>query len=383
MGLDTELALMAAGIEIRLNRLRMDIEGWIDDLEIMFGNIDFANLTDSIGTLADTVAVIVNEDPEWETVKTNIQDKLLEIWTDLTGSETFIDGVKNVGKAMMEGMIGGIKEKIQGWIDDGGPSNLITDILANMAVSLVPAAGVATLFNPIGAMIAAGIITGLNDDLTTWYGVGLPSMVQEFLQKFKDKFGIESPSSVMRNEIGEPIAEGIIEGIDNKLEDIKAKAGDIWAKIEEGFSTVWEDAVQIGKDIIAGIMEGIESLSGFSLLIWAAKIAGNIIQAIKDALLMGSPSKLAAMEIGIPLAQGILVGFEEGAAMIRSSIMDATNNLVNYQPTPTSSYTPSAINHNNVTYNMNMGGNVVRSDTDIALIVAANQRAIRNATYGV
>jgi hypothetical protein len=63
--------------------------------------------------------------------------------------------------------------------------------------------------------------------------------------------------------------------------------------------------------------------------------------------------------------------------------MTSVAGLMNFSPSPTSIYTPSAINNSSVTYNMNMGGNYVRSDTDIALIVAANQRAIRNATYGV
>ena len=59
------------------------------------------------------------------------------------------------------------------------------------------------------------------------------------------------------------------------------------------------------------------------------------------------------------------------------------NSIMNFQPTPTSSYTPSAINNRNVSNTINMGGNVVRDDMDLALLRSDVQRTLRNATYGV
>lgn len=57
--------------------------------------------------------------------------------------------------------------------------------------------------------------------------------------------------------------------------------------------------------------------------------------------------------------------------------------LTNHQPSPTSSYIPSSIRNTAVTNTYNMGGNVVRSDTDLAAIDTMIKKNLRIATFGV
>ena len=57
--------------------------------------------------------------------------------------------------------------------------------------------------------------------------------------------------------------------------------------------------------------------------------------------------------------------------------------LTNHQPSPTSSYIPSSIRNTAITNTYNMGGNVVRSDTDLAAIDTMIKKNLRIATFGV
>ena len=65
----------------------------------------------------------------------------------------------------------------------------------------------------VGGNIISGILTGIKDffvGIGTWID---ENIVQPFVQWFKDLFGINSPSTVMRDEVGKFIAEGLLEGI--------------------------------------------------------------------------------------------------------------------------------------------------------------------------
>lgn len=74
-------------------------------------------------------------------------------------------------------------------------------------------------------------------------------------------------------------------------------------------------AGSIGSAIVNGITSGIES--GASAIINAAKDAAmDALNAAKSALGIGSPSKVFAKQIGLPMAQGMAVGLAGGAPMV-------------------------------------------------------------------
>lgn len=71
----------------------------------------------------------------------------------------------------------------------------------------------------------------------------------------------------------------------------------------------WEN---IGEEMMRGIVNGIQR--GISWVVDAAREAARrAMEAAKSWLGIRSPSRVAALEIGLPLAQGVGVGFERGA----------------------------------------------------------------------
>jgi hypothetical protein len=103
------------------------------------------------------------------------------------------------------------------------------------------------------------------------------------------------------------------------------------------------------------------------------------INDAKVEFMMESPSKLMEEQVGIPLMQGVIEGFN----VMKGAVASGMTDMLNYTPTPTNSYTPSAITNNSVINNMYMGNNSVRSDMDIAIIENAVRQAIHRATYSM
>ena len=94
----------------------------------------------------------------------------------------------------------------------------------------------------------------------------------------------------------------------------KGKAGSaasgVAGAVTSGLSPAAQTAYNVGVDVSNGIAAGI--LAGkASILEVATNIANEITQKFKDAQKIKSPSKVMAEEVGLPMAQGIAVGFED------------------------------------------------------------------------
>lgn len=86
-------------------------------------------------------------------------------------------------------------------------------------------------------------------------------------------------------------------------------------------------AFNLGKDIINGVKDGIGAAIDGG--VQAAKNAARrMAQGFMDALRIGSPSKLMAEQVGIPMMQGIGVGFQQGAPLVQQEIESATQSFV-------------------------------------------------------
>jgi TP901 family phage tail tape measure protein len=89
---------------------------------------------------------------------------------------------------------------------------------------------------------------------------------------------------------------------------IKGIAENIWHNIEGFFRNI--DLVQIGKDIIAGLIRGIGSMGG-AVMRSVSKIANSIPNGVKKLLGIHSPSRVL-MELGGYTAEGLAVGIGKG-----------------------------------------------------------------------
>jgi TP901 family phage tail tape measure protein len=95
---------------------------------------------------------------------------------------------------------------------------------------------------------------------------------------------------------------------------IKGIAENIWHNIEGFFRNI--DLVQIGKDIIAGLIRGIGSMGG-AVMRSVSKIANSIPNGVKKLLGIHSPSRVL-MELGGYTAEGLAVGIGKGISGIQS-----------------------------------------------------------------
>ncbi|MBH9965579.1 tape measure protein [[Bacillus] enclensis] len=104
-------------------------------------------------------------------------------------------------------------------------------------------------------------------------------------------------------------------------ESIKGIGEDIWHNIEDFFSSI--DLVEIGKDIIRGLIDGIASM-GNSVKRTVGKIVDAIPSAVKKLLGIHSPSRVM-MQLGGFTAEGMALGIGKGLRGIQNMAAGMAN----------------------------------------------------------
>jgi len=117
---------------------------------------------------------------------------------------------------------------------------------------------------------------------------------------------------------------------------ISAKSAKLWQSIKTAFdnmknsvSAVWKDAVNWGKNIIDGIINGIKSKIA-AVGQTAENMAESIKSKFKSALGIASPSKVM-QEYGQNITQGLVIGIESElseAEKAARKLADATTNAI-------------------------------------------------------
>ena len=126
-------------------------------------------------------------------------------------------------------------------------------------------------------------------------------------------------------EMAGKIASGLIEAIPTVLSACGEIIKNIFSKFKE---TDW---LQIGKDIIAGIKNGIVNAAH---MIYDAirNIAERAFETVTDFFDIGSPSKLMADEVGRWLPAGIAVGIEDNLSPLTDAMTElGTVSGIDYQ----------------------------------------------------
>jgi phage-related protein len=88
-----------------------------------------------------------------------------------------------------------------------------------------------------------------------------------------------------------------------------------------------------GQDFIRGLWNGIKSMGGWLWDMVKSFVKNNVVDSAKSFLHIGSPSKLAADEIGQWIPAGIAMGAEDNAGVIDTAMRNLTN-LEAYKPNP-------------------------------------------------
>lgn len=116
------------------------------------------------------------------------------------------------------------------------------EMMGTIATGLIENSSIATdTMKDVGTDMAEGVVKGLEEATPqkSWWE---RFWSFDWLKSAKEEMGIHSPSTVMRDEVGKPMAEGVLEGFDGLDTDI----GNIWKTLSENALT---KASEIKKNI--------------------------------------------------------------------------------------------------------------------------------------
>lgn len=223
--------------------------------------------------------------------------------------------------------------------------------------------GVKTLFSNIWDNIKK---------LAKTYIDGVKDIISKVLDKIKKKW----------DKVWGDIKKFLSETWDNIKETVSTKANEVWQSVKDmakdmidALKSLPGDALQIGKDFIRGMIDGIGSM-GTALKESVSNMAGNAVKWAKGKLGINSPSKVMH-EIGEWTTEGFADGIEDEEDLVRKSINVITDFNDDDFKTPTNPYLSGAggrsgskiITNNNSSapvINLNVGS--VRNDGDIKRI---------------
>ena len=141
--------------------------------------------------------------------------------------------------------------------------------------------------------------------------------------------GIQEKTAAVIEFIKELISafKKAFEGDFTELKEIASKIWDaLWTWVGERLQDAidWIRAInwaEIGRNIIEGIKSGV--VGAAQLLIDAVvNAAKNALAAVKGALGIDSPSKVFAVEIGVPISTGIAEGIKKSASVISDGLIE-------------------------------------------------------------
>jgi len=122
--------------------------------------------------------------------------------------------------------------------------------------------------------------------------------------------------------VAEALWNGIKASAENLMNTLSSLFQTLYPRLEAAFRSAIAGAASLGAALIDGIRSGVESAAR-SLAQAAADAAKAALDAAKAALGIRSPSRVAAREVGLPLAEGILRGLTEGLAPLPLLTRDA------------------------------------------------------------
>ena len=144
----------------------------------------------------------------------------------------------------------------------------------------------------IGKNIVEGLWNGINDRVN-WLGNKISNFCQNALQGIKDFFGIESPSKVMANQVGNYMAEGIGVGFGKTMPSVISQMQDKLAGVTDAFQSelTFGDIPQIqGNQVISenqyitrnytNTIETIRQPQSVELVLDGTRVARTLIPAL-------------------------------------------------------------------------------------------------------
>lgn len=224
-----------------------------------------------------------------------------------TLNEVFTQG----GESAMNGLTAGMDTGALGITDK------IKGIVQSQVSSLQEEIAAAD-FSSLGQEIPNGVSQGIEQGAST-AGEASKNMANDIKESFTSEMDINSPSRVF-NEYGGFITTGLADGIDNGASQPTNSVTTLSTQIKEPFNSLPSDFTYAGEMAMAGLNTGLNNGAG-AVLETARSIATSVKETIKDALRIQSPSKAMRDEVGRFIPQGIAVGIDADAGVVKRSML--------------------------------------------------------------
>lgn len=289
-----------------------DIAEFINNIDWpgVFGSLAQALSTTLSGILDTLIAFVAKMD--WGKLGSDLWNSLVGIVTNINWGELIAKAFKLLGAAVagIGNLVLGLIEAIWGAIKEG--YNSMKNYFAEK-------------IEDCGGNIVLGILKGIVDAL-----VGIGKWIWEHIFKpiwdgICSVFGIHSPSTKML-EIGKDIILGLLNGLKELLLDVLNFFWDLATSIVGAIAELPGKLFDLGKDIINGIWNGMKWV-GQTLKDGAVKVAGWVWDGVKAL-----PDKL--WNLGKDIVNGIWNGMKsvgstlkEGVSTVAGWIKDGFSSL--------------------------------------------------------
>lgn len=231
-----------------------------------------------------------------------------------TLNEVFTQG----GESAMNGLTAGMDTGALGITDK------IRGIVQSQVSSLQEEIAAAD-FSSLGQEIPNGVSQGIEQGAST-AGESSKNMANNIKESFTSEMDIHSPSRVF-NEYGGFITTGLAEGIDKGTNQPVSSVTNLANQIKKPFDSLQSDFTYIGEMAMSGLNAGLWSGAG-AVMETANSIAARIKSTIQSALDIHSPSRVMRDEIGRFIPQGIAVGIEADAGVVKRSMLRLKDSML-------------------------------------------------------
>lgn len=290
----------------------------------VLSRIDWASLGESFGGMMERLGTAIQNIPpeKWQELADavgGLSEKFIKMVEEGTFID-FIEAITGIANAlfMLKSALDGIEDGLNGLSDmlDGAGMSIydnVTQPFYHAVADLFGFLGIgspAQKFIDIALAIIEGFIVGMAGGPAAVF-----TKVRELAQSALNAL---SDAGTFLVDKGRQLAEGVRNGIGDKLEDVKNKAGEIKGKVRGALSDAKSWLVQTGQDLADGFISGIGSKIEAAAS-KAGELARRAWEAARNFIEPGSPSRLFR-RLGLTIGPGLAAGISDSAAMVLAAI---------------------------------------------------------------
>lgn len=294
--------LVDAGIKLMVGFINGMADGIRDNTDVILAamrNLISSIIEFSIAALADVLGLIPGIGDKMKEGLLGVRDKVKEVLAPEAGAE--------IGSGFAQGTADGLTSKTEAIKTAGEEASAsgLEGLKNNLTDSL-------NVGQNAGDMFAQGISNSSTD--ASGAGEGLSGSVMSGLMKTTDGMG----------NTGMNLGESFTKGYSSK-EGAAEEAGQTVATAgAEGAASKQKEYVKVGENAGDGIIEGLVSKEAAAQGA-GIRISESILTAIKDRLVIQSPSKVMKNEVGVYIVEGIAEGIKANMSAEEQATKKAEN----------------------------------------------------------